>query len=86
MPLREGAAGAGLEVTLEASGDGRVRERQRDDERPGTMMDGYTAWTVVVSVHPLLDVAGDAGVVTVRVGVAAEDVDEAPVAHAEDNA
>ena len=47
---------------------------------------GYTAWTVVVPVHPFHDVAGDTGVVTVRIDVAAEDVDEALVAHAGDDA
>src|SRR5690606_17045039 len=40
------------------------------------------AQTVVVPVQSPVDIAGDAGVVAVRVDLAAEDVNEALVAHA----
>ena len=42
------------------------------------MMDRDTRWARVVPAHAFADVAGQTDAMTIGIGIAAEDVDEAP--------
>jgi hypothetical protein len=77
MTLREGPARAGLQVLLEAPCRLLGPELDGDHKRPRTAVGGATARTMIVPVEARSDIAGDPGVVTRRVCIAADDVDEA---------
>lgn len=56
MPRRERAAGAGLEVPLEARGCRFVREFNRHDHAPRPMLKGIASRPGVVPIEALIDV------------------------------
>ena len=76
MALREGATGSSLQIALKPHGPLFVGEFDRNDDRPRTIPDGV-AITAVVPPQPLLDISGDAHVMSVRIDIAAKNVDEA---------
>jgi hypothetical protein len=76
MALRKGPSGARLQILLKTNRCFLSRELHRDDERPGPMMNGMTRRTAVVPFQPIADVRCDPDVVSRRIGVAAEDVDD----------
>ena len=76
MPLRERAAGSGLEVTLEAERFLFSWKFDRDSDPPWSVRNGVAAWTVVVPLQPLVNVARVADVVPTRINLAAEYVHE----------
>lgn len=84
VPLRECAAGAALQVPLEANGLLFGGELDDDNRGPGSVFKRVSARTVVVPFQTALNIARDAYVVAARVAIAANDVDEAPAdtAHA----
>ena len=77
VALGKGPAGPGLQVLLEASGFPLRRELDDNGHRPWSVLDRVATGAVVVPLHAPIDVAGDADVVTLRIAVAAKDVDEA---------
>jgi len=76
VPSREGAAGAGLQVLLEANGVGGICELDGGAQSPGTMLQGMHRLSGIVFMQPAGYVGGDANVVSIRIGDALEDVDE----------
>ena len=84
MSFRESAARAGLQVPLEAQRLLLGREFDHDRQGPRAVFDGVAARTVVVPLQPIVDVARQADVMTLRVAVATEYIDEplADSAHA----
>jgi hypothetical protein len=76
MTLREGAAGAGLEVLLEARGSTFVWELHRDDDRPGAILARVPTRPGVVPLESLVDVRGAANVVSGWIAVASKEIDE----------
>ena len=82
MALGKGTAGARLEVPLETCGRADVSEFKRDNERPGTMIQGYAGGPGVVPAEAFRDVGRQAYVMAFRIGVAAKDVDERSWLHA----
>ncbi len=77
VSLRERAARSGLQMASETPRWLRVTKLDGHDERPRTMADGDAGRTGVVPPAAALDVTGEADAVSVRIDVAAEDVDEA---------
>jgi hypothetical protein len=86
VSLRERPTRAFLQVALEPPGRARIRERDRDDERPGSMMNRHACGTGVVRVQAPGDFARESDVVAIRMQITAEDVDEAARFHAGDAA
>jgi hypothetical protein len=86
VPFRKCTPRSGLQILLEASSILFGRELQDDDHRPGPMIHRLAARSVVVPFQSILDITRDADVVPFRTAVAAEDVDEALVAHTADDA
>ena len=78
VALREGAAGAGLEVALETQRPFLCREFDRDGQPPRTMSHGISAGSGVVPGQTSDRIAGDPDVVTRWVRLATQDVDETP--------
>ena len=84
VPLREGAAGAGLKVPVESRRAVRVGERDRDKQLPRTVLRRVPRPCVIVGFEPGRDIGRQADVVTVRVASAVEDIDKTlgPIGHA----
>src|SRR5205823_5134739 len=76
VTLREGAAGARLQVALECERLQLGRKLDNHDNRPGTMGAGVPTGSAVVPLQSLLDIAGGPDVIAIMVGIAAENVDE----------
>ena len=76
MPLRECAAGAGLQVSLEPARRRLGRELDDDEQRPRTMFESLSRRAVVVPLETVVDIARHTGVVALGIAVALEDVDE----------
>jgi hypothetical protein len=76
MPLRERAAGPGLEVPLETNGLLFRREFDRHDEGPRPMTSRMTRRAVVMPVESTPNVIRDSDVMSRCVSVASDDVDD----------
>jgi hypothetical protein len=77
MAFRKRAAGAGFEVAFEAERFLFSWKFDRDSDPPWSVRNGAAAWTVVVPLQALVNVARVADVVPTRISLAAEYVHEA---------
>jgi hypothetical protein len=64
VALGKRAAGAGLQVLLEASRGSFIWKLQRDDDRPRSMLTRMTARAGVMPLEAFIDVSGPADVVS----------------------
>jgi hypothetical protein len=78
MTFREGTAGAGFEIALEGNSLCFRLKLNYDKNLPRPIVDGVTAWTVVVPVESLFNVSCGSNVMMRRVRFAAEYVHKAP--------
>jgi hypothetical protein len=76
VPFGESAAGAGLEIALEASGDAIVGELDRDNYFPGSVLAGIAIRTMVVPPKTVGDITCSANVRFVGMRLATQNVDE----------
>jgi hypothetical protein len=81
MPLREGAAGAGLEIALKTNGCGLVPERYDDVEVPWAASGGVWATPIVVAGDPRSHIRREPDVEAVARRGRFQDVHEAFVAN-----
>jgi hypothetical protein len=77
VPLCEGPAKPGLQVTSKAQGFLLGRKLDDDDQGPGAVVDNVPASSLVKPLQPIVDVARHTDAVMLRVIVAAKDVHEA---------
>jgi hypothetical protein len=77
VALRECAARAGLQITLEARRHRSVGKLHRDENAPGALSTSVPRWTLVVPPKSVLNAASTADIVTRRIPLTSEDVDEA---------
>src|SRR5687767_13228541 len=76
MPLGKCPARTRLQVLFETACPFLGGEFNRDDEGPWTVVDRVTRWPTVVPLEPRIDVVRDTDIMTRRIGVAADDVNE----------
>jgi hypothetical protein len=76
VPFCERSARTGFQVSLEANGVSFIAEFHRHHDGPGPVQEGVTRGTIVVPVQAAGDVVCDSDVVSRRVGIAPQDVDD----------
>ena len=76
VPCSERAPGAGLQIRLKARSGGFIRKLDRHDDPPGSMLQRISARPGVVPLETFIDVGGAPDIVTRRVALAPQNVDE----------
>jgi hypothetical protein len=77
VPLRKGAPETGLQVALEVSRRRYAGKLHGDENPPGTMRQSLPGGTFIVPAKSLVDVRGTTDIVSRRIALTPEDVDEA---------
>ena len=76
MPLGERAAGAGLQIAFEAGRMRFILKLHGHGDRPWPVIPRVAARTVVVPDESIVYVGGASDVVSIRIALASQDVDE----------